>query len=71
MRTGAPQFVRKALAEFGDTGPDPVREERQRQLEELASDLFDELDQAFYGYPEPLEELLVAYARSYRAAFGA
>jgi uncharacterized protein DUF4375 len=64
-------IVRKALAEFGVAGPDPDRKERSKQVEtldEASVQRWDELDQAFYEYPDDLAELLATYIRSHADA---
>lgn len=75
LRTlGAPRvgrLVAEAVAVFPD-GPAPDRERRRRQLDRLddrARAKLDQLDGAFYAYPENLTALERRYVRSHQEQF--
>lgn len=75
LRTlGAPRVARlvaEAVAVFPD-GPAPDRERRRRQLDRLddrARAKLDQLDGAFYAYPENLTALERRYVRNHQGQF--
>jgi hypothetical protein len=62
--TETAKVVRRANALFGPSGPPSDRSLRQDQLEALVQtheEFFEELDQAFYAYPDDISALLIAY----------
>ncbi|QNN24642.1 DMP19 family protein [Planctomycetales bacterium ZRK34] len=65
-------LVRQANALFGEAGPSPNRSIRQDQLDALsdaAMDILNELDDEFYKYVDPLDELLQAYVSQHAETF--
>jgi hypothetical protein len=67
----AATIVETANAAFGPDGPPSDRDLRQDQLESLsekAAEVWDELDAAFWEYPDDIERLVQAYVESKNAA---
>lgn len=65
-------LVERANGAFGADGPSPDREARWQQLEALgdtASELWSELDDSFYEYPDDLTGLMRAYVAAHREGF--
>jgi hypothetical protein len=63
-RIGAHQaaaIVEEACARFSDGGPSADRFTRQKQLDELDLECFEDLDDRFFEYPDPIAQLLIAY----------
>ncbi|NZA27692.1 DMP19 family protein [Luteimonas sp. SJ-92] len=58
-------IVKRANALFGPSGPSPDRFAREEQLFALTNrfSTWDELDRAFYAYPDDISKLLSAYLR--------
>jgi hypothetical protein len=65
-------ITRRAVALFGDEGPSGDRRKRWKQMDrdrDYKELVWNELDVEFYECEEPLEQALVAYARSHAAEF--
>ena len=45
-------------------------EERRRRLEDVDGGMWDDLDAAFFKYPDDLTALLYAFVKSHPAEFG-
>ena len=68
----AAAIVEKANAEFGPDGPPRDHEIRLAEFDEVsvkAAKRWDDLDQAFYAYPDDLTALLGAYVQAHESAF--
>ena len=68
MRCAA--LVEQANVVFGEGGPSKDRDKRQKQVARLgkgAASLWNELDQAFFEYPDKLAMLLREYVAAHRA----
>lgn len=57
----AAEIVKQACQLFPGGQPKADRDLRQDQLEHLDPNSFESLDERFYSYPDPLEELVEAY----------
>lgn len=57
----AASIVAEACSRFPSGAPDSDRATRQRQLETLAPDAFEDLDRRFAKYPDRVVELLADY----------
>ncbi len=57
----AAAIVDEACRIFPEGKPSADRDARQDQLDQLSEESFEELDERFYEYPDPLGELVLAY----------
>ncbi len=61
----AAAIVEEANGLFGEGGPAEDRFARQQRLDEICganeAEFFDDLDQRFFAYPDPIEQLLLDY----------
>ena len=58
-------IVRRANAAFGADGPPRTRTDRQGRLFQISGQPWDQLDTAFYRYPDDISALLIAYLRQH------
>lgn len=66
------EIVEKANAAFGERGPNPDRDKRQEQLDDIgdaSEKLWDELSNEWNDYPDDLTTLMRKYVQENRAAF--
>jgi len=64
----AAALLKRAMNVFGRSGPSKVRFERQDQLEALPDEgleALEELDSAFYEYPDDLSSLLASFMQAW------
>lgn len=66
------ELVEKANAAFGERGPNPDRDKRQEQLDEIgdtSEKLWNDLDGEWNDYPDDITTLMRKYVQENRAAF--
>ncbi len=62
-------IIQKAIALFGEDGPDPDRDRRMNQLSGVDLEALDKLNTEYYRCPDDLRELLPRYVASNSGAF--
>jgi len=66
------EIVERANAAFGERGPNPDRDKRQEQLDDIAEaseQLWNDLDGEWNAYPDDVTTLMRKYVEENRAAF--
>ena len=66
------EIVEKANAAFGERGPNPDRDKRQEELDDIgeaSEQLWSDLDAEFGDYPDDVPTLMRKYVEENRAAF--
>lgn len=59
----AAAIVKEACRLFPEGQPNADRRARQLQLDAISESTLDALDRRFYAYPDPIGDLLLAYAK--------
>jgi hypothetical protein len=59
----AAALVKEACRLFPEGQPHSDRSQRQLQLDTISESAFDGIDRRFFAYPDPIGDLLLAYAK--------